>query len=483
MSYPMERVSKKLKGLRGLVQVSNNTCFLNSLIQCLSFTHELRDYFSGHEFNSDLVLNFSNSERAAIKYTQKNKLSYRIAEVILTSWKESIGTIRAGALHRVFLEKFPYFRENSGEHEDPNEAMMHILNQIHQEIRTTIKDNCEAKNLYSFLPLIVQEYIEKRLELNKKQTDKEITDKEFRDTIAKMKETNPEYEECFYIMEKYFQFIHRDGFSILCDILQGIYISQLKCLECGNTSTHCNPEFVLPVEIPDKEEEEKAYKLLEEGRKKKRHREDIDTKRSESDKYMVDLVDSESDSEEEKMTLEAFQKMRKRNKEEENKLKKFTLQECLDNYFQVEKLGIDELWKCDKCDRKVPSVKKLGIFKPPKILNLLVKRYSAHYNVKKGEMEFKRKSNKIIFPLKELDLTAHVAYNPDNKKYIYDLYALSNQIPIGSNGLNLGHYTSCCLHPQNNKWYLFDDDDVGHVSSDDVLEKSKEYLFFYRLRE
>lgn len=75
---------------------------------------------------------------------------------------------------------------------------------------------------------------------------------------------------------------------------------------------------------------------------------------------------------------------------------------------------------------------------------------------------------------------------PQQKKFIYDLYAVSNH--YGS--LNGGHYTAFCQNPMVKKWYEFDDTHVSKVSQRNDLDEIERavvgkaaYVLFYRLRK
>lgn len=47
---------------------------------------------------------------------------------------------------------------------------------------------------------------------------------------------------------------------------------------------------------------------------------------------------------------------------------------CLHSYFGIEELSKKDLYRCSKCKKPVPAVKRLSIFKPPKYLLLNLKR-------------------------------------------------------------------------------------------------------------
>ena len=75
---------------------------------------------------------------------------------------------------------------------------------------------------------------------------------------------------------------------------------------------------------------------------------------------------------------------------------------------------------------------------------------------------------------------------PPNKRYIYDLYGVSNH--FGS--MNGGHYTAFCKNPIVKKWYNFDDSQVNQLCSGKNEQEAQQlictkaaYVIFYRLRK
>ena len=90
-----------------------------------------------------------------------------------------------------------------------------------------------------------------------------------------------------------------------------------------------------------------------------------------------------------------------------------------------------------------------------------------------------RKLNDLIdFPVNALDMSPYVlntSNNPEESKY--DLYAVSNH--FGS--LSGGHYTAFAKNPYYQKWFNFDDTDVGKATEADVVTKAA-YVLFYRRR-
>lgn len=91
-----------------------------------------------------------------------------------------------------------------------------------------------------------------------------------------------------------------------------------------------------------------------------------------------------------------------------------------------------------------------------------------------------RKIQELIeFPVEGLDLSEHLIGNhsSENRKLVYDLYAVSNHF----GNMNGGHYTAYAKNPINNKWYEFDDSHVTPLDPRKVVDKSA-YVLFYKRR-
>jgi ubiquitin C-terminal hydrolase len=122
----------------------------------------------------------------------------------------------------------------------------------------------------------------------------------------------------------------------------------------------------------------------------------------------------------------------------------------------------------------VVATKKMEIYNAPDYLIVHLKRFSHSRGMWGG-----RKVNDLItFPLDNLDMSTYILKNStENKKIVYDLYAVSNH--FGS--LDGGHYTAFCKNPVLEKWYNFDDNDVGSLSPSEVNTKAA-YVLFYKKR-
>ncbi|CAG9322577.1 unnamed protein product [Blepharisma stoltei] len=147
-----------------------------------------------------------------------------------------------------------------------------------------------------------------------------------------------------------------------------------------------------------------------------------------------------------------------------------TLDDCLNLFSTREQLDEHNNSWCSKCKEHVRGIKKMDIFKLPKILIIHLKRFKqvGHYNSKN--------SKKVEFPMEELDMGKYALADTG----IYDLYAVSNHY----GALGGGHYTAYCRNYFDKKWYHFDDNSVSTVRDPQTkIIDSAAYVLFYMKRD
>ena len=152
-----------------------------------------------------------------------------------------------------------------------------------------------------------------------------------------------------------------------------------------------------------------------------------------------------------------------------------SIYDCLNYFMMEETLSGNDKWYCSKCKDHVTAQKKMEVYRAPDYLIIHLKRFSHNRN----QMFGSRKLNDFInFPVKALDMGPYVLdKSTPGGECVYDLYAVSNH--FGS--LSGGHYTAFCKNPVYNKWFNFDDSDVGRASEADVVSKAA-YVLFYKRR-
>lgn len=140
-----------------------------------------------------------------------------------------------------------------------------------------------------------------------------------------------------------------------------------------------------------------------------------------------------------------------------------TLEECLDMHFKSEKLTFinkenDNRIKCVHCGILTDHEVSSKLWNMPKILMIQLKRFETRSI---GANVFVQKQDKeIIFPIKELDLKDYICkdYPVDIGSTKYDLFAMSNH----SGSYSGGHYVAFSKHIETDDdgkdmWYFFDD--------------------------
>lgn len=140
--------------------------------------------------------------------------------------------------------------------------------------------------------------------------------------------------------------------------------------------------------------------------------------------------------------------------------------ECLNLYTLPENMCGDNAWFNEKTNQKEDVIKRLSFWNFPKILVIVLKRFTP-------DGQFKIASN-LDFPVHNLNLAPYVrGYNPAS--YVYDLYGVCNHM----GGTLGGHYTSFVKNAEN-KWIHFNDDKIELIENEASLITPNAYCLFYR---
>ena len=143
----------------------------------------------------------------------------------------------------------------------------------------------------------------------------------------------------------------------------------------------------------------------------------------------------------------------------------YNIMDCIDEYFKQILLDKDNMWYCEKCGEYRQAIKKIDIWKYPKILNIQLNRFI-----------FTNKNCAFVdYPVDELDLSNYISkYSPDEIKN--SIYKLTGGVNHYGN-TNSGHYNSIALN--NNNWYMFDDTNIVGIDAN-KNNKSSIYLLMYQ---
>jgi ubiquitin carboxyl-terminal hydrolase 9/24 len=179
------------------------------------------------------------------------------------------------------------------------------------------------------------------------------------------------------------------------------------------------------------------------------------------------------------------------------------LTESLEQYVKGDLLEGANAYYCEKCDKKVDTIKRTCIKKLPSVLAIQLKRFDYDW-----ERETAVKSNEYFEFPRELDMEPYtvsgvarseskasskskndVSINEDNSISSPASDELSNEpvntnlyklvgIVVHSGQANGGHYYSYIQHQGEDgeyRWYKFDDNDVSECKMDDEEMKNQCY--------
>lgn len=413
-------------GISGLVNIGN-TCYMNSLIQCLIATDIFLVYFIGKnkkeakyiidlKYNCFKKLKENKKEdeitEKDLENEMKKRFSYNLAKLFNVMYGEScivrpIDFKQAMEKHLIFCQG----NENRNAQHDSHEFLNALLDKIHEDTSSSVK-------LRFSLSPEQTEYLNKyeKFIYNFNMDCKKMTEDEKKEYVEyliyrkKKIETDVNINYMLYREHELSKMKH----SIITDIFNNYLLEEIKCDECNHKN------FVF----------------------------------SSHTALTLDIVSHET-----KFT---------------------TLYECLDDAFDKANMRVtDKSATCDICEQKCNKIIKTKIWKSSPRLIIQLKRFSGEYN-KITQMYRKSKiTSTIDFPLENLNMAKYTS--DKSESCIYDLYG----VVYHCGGLESGHYISFTKNAVNGKWYLYDDDDVFELSTETIKkrwENSGPYMLFYKKR-
>lgn len=154
------------------------------------------------------------------------------------------------------------------------------------------------------------------------------------------------------------------------------------------------------------------------------------------------------------------------------------LQDLLAAFMAEERLDGDNKWGCDACSKQVRAIRRYGISRFPLVLVLHLKR--IQFNHQTGKV--KKVSSHVKLPNCSLDSyelnsyalpSAVAAYADSNGSVLYDLASVVNH--HGRDAF-CGHYTAHARHAIDKEWYSYDDVRVKKLSADQVWLPCESYM-------
>lgn len=203
-----------LPGFTGLVNLGN-TCFMNSVIQSLSNTRELRDYFHDRGFEAEINCNnpLGTGGRLAIGF----------AVLLRALWKGTHHAFQPSKLKAIVASKASQFT-GYAQH-DAQEFMAFLLDGLHEDLN--------------------------RIQ-NKPYTETVDSDGRLDEVVA----------------EEAWQRHKMRNDSFIVDLFQGQFKSKLVCPTCSKVSITFDPFLYLPVPLPQKQKVLSVFYFAKEPHKK-----------------------------------------------------------------------------------------------------------------------------------------------------------------------------------------------------------------------
>lgn len=362
LNYKAEREKLYVKGLSGLDNMGN-TCYINSILQCLSAISVFRAYMVtddtfGIIFNNIFELLHNEKTKNSVNNKQvtvtkkevlglcMETLTYNLQELFITMWEENHKYITPKKLKEVigdYCDTFKGYSQN-----DSQELLNLILDKLHEEMKVRVLLNSD----------IISEEVKCYLKV-KKECAENINNKEL------APEQRQKYSD--YLHEYYKQHINHaiigdayvywkkyieNSYSIITELFTGLFLSKVVCTECKFITVSFEPFTIFQLQIEDTGEN--------------------------------------------------------------------TIDELLTSFCKEELLTGDNKYYCYECKKQTDAYKLMNIWSIPNILIIQLKRFKHEVS---GTSKIE---SKVIFPLNGLDMKNYLCndIHPIDKT-TYDLTAVN----------------------------------------------------------
>lgn len=416
------RKSITVNGLSGFRNIGN-TCYMNSVLQCLSAVDSLRSYMIDTEttyFHESLELrqkkiladkirkekNLEKDAKVVIKRSDLNRrcestMSFQLKNIFERMWNTNKTIVPTSFKNLIGRFNSQFLGHNQN---DSHELLVLVLDKIHEDLQHNKQQSlkfCNTSDEFIKYTQLTKEYVNKIKSSN-------LTPAEITEIKLKINEIKNMYKKEKFLMAAQVFWTNNIAkeYSIIRRLFTGISCTEINCKECNNTYISFQIFTTLTLSIPEN----------------------------------------------------------KRN---------LSLTDCLKHYSASDILNGSNQYRCENCNKKTDATKTDYIWRPPKVLVI-------HFNRFKHTGRGIRKiDTNISYPLANMKLDE--CYSKFNKHDItYELIAVNKH--IGS--YHGGHYTACRRNSLNNKWYDCNDSTISYIPSNQVLNSvvnSQGYMLFYKM--
>jgi ubiquitin C-terminal hydrolase len=164
-----------------------------------------------------------------------------------------------------------------------------------------------------------------------------------------------------------------------------------------------------------------------------------------------------------------FQTQHKKAIVQGRQLSNVTLEQCLvNNICVVERMSPNSTWFCSHCQRNRQLTKENHILSLPQVLIIHLKRFDMESPPPRTKIE-----TFVKYPL-ELNMTKFLSTATSSEEYIYDLIGVS----LHSGSFEGGHYIAYAKTASG--WFCFNDSSVDSIRETEVISKNAYVLFYLR---
>jgi ubiquitin C-terminal hydrolase len=210
-----------------------NTCYMNSILQCINHTPLLREYILSNRYVDDLKYNISTKAKEndeildenQVKTLFKTNIIYQLHRIMKIMWSKNC-LVTPASFRKLIAKKNDMF--NGFRQHDSQEFMIYIIDQIHEEM---------AKKTNIIFG-------------NKVYPKEEIIKNKLNDIKFEEIQTNLEHKLISMLANVTWRNYIRNQYSIVTELFTGLFHSTLESQVCHNKSHAFDPFMCLSASIP-----------------------------------------------------------------------------------------------------------------------------------------------------------------------------------------------------------------------------------------